>query len=249
MKIFIGWPYEAVWVDQYVIPLVKSYGVKVITGKELAGMAITQGVKDRIAEADAALFITTRRGGPNAEGAYGTSDWVLDEIRYANALEKSLVLEVREEGVEYSNKIHDERQFTPFNSEDRLKCLVDIGNVVGQWRSVNLKLKLSPGGTSPDKEAFTDALIQRLGGRDYECVYRIRQQGHITHISRSVEIVREGQEQFIYAEPPASFLDSPDAFLEVIVGIGGMQWLSPGIRFNALEVPLERLDSVQRRRD
>jgi hypothetical protein len=61
-----------------------------------------------------------------------------------------------------------------------------------------------------------------------------------------IEIVCEGQDQFIYTnELPADFFNSPDAYLEVEVNMGGMQWLSPGIRFNALEVPLENLSTPQ----
>ena len=246
MKMFIGWAYEAEWVERYVIPLVESYGVDVLTGKELQGKFITQGVKDAIEKADAALFITTRRGDPDANGSYGTSEWVLDEIKHANSKEKPVIIEAREEGVEYASHIHAERQHIPFNPADLMKCLVEIGNAIGQGRGMSLKLKLSPSGDASDKRTFTDALMQRLGTRTYECLYRIRQQGRVTHRSDSLEIVREGQDQYIYtSELPAIFFNSPDAFLEVDVSMGGIHWSSPGIRFNALEVPLERLDSTE----
>lgn len=246
MKMFIGWAYEAEWVERYVIPLVESYGVDVLTGKELQGKSITQGVKDAIEKADAALFITTRRGDPDANGAYCTSDWVLDEIKHANSKDKALIIEVREEGVEYASKIHSERQYIPLDPTDHMKCLVDIGNAIGQGRGLSLKLKLTPSGPASDKQTFSDALMQRLGTKTYDCLYRIRQQGRVTHSSEALEIVREGQDQYIYtSELPANFFNSPDAYLEVDISMGGMRWSSPGIRFNALEVPLERLDSTE----
>lgn len=28
MKVFVGWPYEATWIEEYAIPLIESYGVE-----------------------------------------------------------------------------------------------------------------------------------------------------------------------------------------------------------------------------
>jgi len=249
MKIFVGWPYDAVWVEQYVIPFVETYGVTILTGKELQGKVITDGVKELIAEADATLFITTRRSGPDANGRYETSDWVLDEIKHANSIEKQVIIEVREKGVDYENKIHADRQYIPFDPVDPMKCLVELGRSVGQWRGLSLKLRVSPLGEAPDKQAFIVGLKQRRG---YECLYRIRQQGKVIyHSAGSVEIVREGQDYFIYTnELPDNFFHLTDVYLEVEVNIGATQWSAYGIRFNnPLEVPLETTDSVQKRID
>ncbi len=246
MKIFVGWPYDAEWVDKYVLPLIETYGVTVLTGKELQGIPVSQGVREKIAEADAALFIATRREGPDERGLYRTSEWVVDEIKHANSIKKEVVIEVREDGVDYANKIHEERQYIPLDPGDHIKALVEIGRTIGRWRGLSFKLKLLPTGPANAKAAFTDALLRRLSRKDYNCLYRIRQQGSITHRRESVEIVREGQDQFIYtSELPANFFNSPDAYLEVEVNMGGMQWSSPGIRFNAIEVPLEIWGSPQ----
>jgi hypothetical protein len=245
MKVFVGWPYEATWVDDYVIPLAESYGITVLTGKELQGKVITRGVKERIAEADAALFITARRGGPDEKGKYETSDWVLDEIKHANSIEKPVIIEVREDGVEYENKIHADRQYIPCDPDDRMKCLVELGKTIGQRLGPSLKLKVSPLGDAADKQAFILGLNQKKG---YDCTYQIRQQGKVIYENvRPVEIVREGQDYFIYTdELPAKFFNLMDVYLEVEVDTGDTQWSAYGIRFNnPLEVPLERLDSVQ----
>lgn len=248
MKIFVGWPYDAVWVDEYVIPFIETYGVTVLTGKELQGKVINQGVKDRIEEADIALFITTRRTGPDGEGKYETSAWVLDEIKHANSKDKQVILEIREDGVDYENKIHGERQYIPLDPDNRMKSLVELGKVIGQWRGLSLKLKVSPLGDAADKQAFTFGLRHKNG---YDCLYRIRQQGQVIYSNtRPVEVVREGQDHFIYTdELPARFFHMPDVYMEVEVTIGGVQWSAYGIRFNnPLEVPLETMDSVQQKR-
>jgi hypothetical protein len=250
MKIFVGWAYEAKWVDEYVIPLIETYGVEVLTGKELQGKEITQGVKDYIEEADAALFITTCRGDKDTDGHYATSPWVLSEIEYANAKNKRVIIEVREKGVDYAMPIHGERQYIPLDPADPMKCLVEIGKTIGRGRGLSLKLKLSPVGPADDKQDFNSSLRRRLNNKSgYTCRYRIRQKGKISHNVESIEIVREGEDQFfLYTdELPSDFFNSPDAFMEVEISMGDIQWLSYGIRFNALEVPLERSDSQQGR--
>jgi hypothetical protein len=65
MKVFIGWGYEVAWIEDQALPLVKSYGVEVLTGKELQGQVLKSGVKDKIEKADACIFFTTRRGKVN----------------------------------------------------------------------------------------------------------------------------------------------------------------------------------------
>ena len=65
---FIGWPYDVEWVEKYVIPLVETYGVMVLTGKGIARQTISQGVKDKIEEADAYLFIAVQGRGQTRKG-------------------------------------------------------------------------------------------------------------------------------------------------------------------------------------
>jgi len=245
MKIFVGWPYEAEWVNKYVLPLIESYGVVPLTGQELQGQDISEGVKDNIKRADMALFITTRRGDPDENGLYRTSDWVVDEIKHANSINKKVIFEVREEGVHYTNKIHDERQYTTFHPEDRIKALVEIGKVIGRLRGLSLKLKLLLSGPADAKFAFAEA-IKRLKASEYECSYFIRERDEITYQKDSVEIIPQGQEQFIYtSELPTKFFDSQNAYLYVEVKISGMRWRGLGVSFNTLEVLLESLDSQQ----
>jgi hypothetical protein len=65
-----------------------------------------------------------------------------------------------------------------------------------------------------------------------------------------IEIVREGQDYFIYTdELPANFFHMTDVYLEVEVDMGDIKWSAYGIRFNnPLEVSLETMDSVQQKR-
>lgn len=241
MKIFVGWPYEAEWVEHYVLPLIGSYGLTVLTGKELEGQPIQQGVKDKMKEAQAGLFILTRRDDPATCGAYKTSDWVIQEIMHANSTEMKTIIEVREAGVlDYPNKIHPDRQHIPLDPSDRLKLLVKLGQIMGGWRGQSLKLKLSPGGISNDKQLFDDELRRRLRDRKYECTYQVRQKGAIIHGPKGVEIVREDYGFYIYTdELPDSFFNTPDMYLEVAVTMGDEHWVCSGMRPNVLVATLD----------
>lgn len=61
MKVLVGWAYEAGWIEEIAIPLMETYGVEVLTGKELQGQILTDGVKGEIAKAEGAVFFTTRK--------------------------------------------------------------------------------------------------------------------------------------------------------------------------------------------
>ena len=73
---------------------------------------------------------------------YKTSEWVVDEIKHANSINKEIVVEVKEEGVDYTNKIHDERQHIPLNPEDHMKCLV--GDREGHRAMARYELEAKP---------------------------------------------------------------------------------------------------------
>jgi hypothetical protein len=250
MKIFVGWPYDAEWVEKYALPLIETYGFSVLTGKELQGKPISEGVKDKLKEADAALFFTSRRGEPNDEGLYATSDWVRQEIAHANSLEKSTILEVRDNDiVDYPNNLHPERQRINVDPGDRIKCLVELGKAITGWRGQSLKLKLLPLQPS-DKQFFSDELRLRLRQDNYKCSYRVRQKYDVIHGPKVVRIVREDFDYYIYTdELPASFFNSQDMYLEVDVVMGDNQWSCLGIRPNVLEAPLENLARLQRQPD
>jgi hypothetical protein len=233
MKIFVGWPYDADWVETYAIPLIESYGVEVLTGKELQGQVITAGVRDLLADADGAVFFTTRRG-QEADGTWATSDWVVDEIKHAQAIGVHRVLEVREAGVEYPNKIQEPRQYIPMDPEARLRAFVELGQTVSRWRGLSFKLKLLP-------EDFVQAVRARIGAKNYTCAYTVRRQGQIVYGPKPVELVREGFGVFGYAHDlPTHLLAQGDTFIELTVEAGD-QWSSPGIQLSTLEVTLEKL--------
>ena len=251
MKIFVGWPYDATWVDEYVIPLIRTYGIQVITGKELHGKEIQEGVIEAMKGVDAGLFFLTRRGEPDDAGFYKTSDWVVDEIKHANATKINTIIEVRESSViDYPSKIYPERQHILLDPTDRMKFMVELGDIMRRWRGQSLKLKLMPIGQPEIKERFNKDLRWRLVKNEYECSYFVRKKTEVQHGPKTVQIVSEDADFCIYTdELPDSFFNEPDMWLVVHVRMGDDLWECRGKRPNVLEAPLENFESLKTRPD
>lgn len=232
MKIFVGWPYDADWIETYAIPIIESYGVEVITGKELQGQVITSGVRDNIASSDAAVFFTTRR--EDAGAYWKTSDWVIDEVKHAKSIEKRRVLEIREAGVDYADKIHEARQYIIFQPEDRLGCLRDLAKAVSSWTVLSFTLKLQP------QEFITNARA-RLRRKEYRCSYMITRQGRELIKINDVTIRRNGEALVIYVNDlPSEIFSYPDAQIEVEVEMGD-EWWSATRLLRSYDIALENL--------
>jgi hypothetical protein len=230
MQVFVSWAYEAEWIEDYAIPIIKSYGVEVITGKELEGQVITDGVKKLIKDSDAVVAFTTRRE-QNGQ-SWKTSDWVVDEIQYANALEKTRIFEVREEGVDYPNKINNERQYLIFPTDDRLACLRDLAKVISRWTVMSVKLNLMP-------VEFISDIRTRLQNKKYRCKYTITRRGEVLYERDNTRISREGAGLCIYVNDlPAEIFTFPDAQIEVEVEAGDKWWTATRY-LSSYEVALE----------
>lgn len=230
MRVFVGWAYEAKWIEDYAIPIIKSYGVEVVTGKELQGQVITDGVKDLIKGSDAVVAFTTRR---TEDGQHWkTSDWVVDEIKHANSIGINRILEVREEGVDYPNKIHDEKQYISFPMDDHMACLRDLAQVISRWTVMSFKLNLMP-------EQFISDLRARLQTNKYTCKYSIMRRGVVIHEKENARISRDGAGLCIYVNDlPAEIFTFSDAQIEVEVEAGDKSWMAARY-LSSYEVALE----------
>ncbi len=230
MRVFVCWAYEAKWIEEYVIPIIESYGVEMVTGKELQGQVITDGVKKSIEDSDAVVAFTTRRTKDGEK--WKTSDWVVDEIKHANSMNINRILEVREEGVDYPNKIHDEKQYISFPSEDRLACIRDLAKVISRWTVMSFKLNLMP-------EEFVSDVKTRLQTNKYKCKYAITRQGAVIHQKDNARISRDGVGLCIYVNDlPSEIFSFPDAQIEVDVEAGDKSWTAARY-LSSYEVALE----------
>jgi hypothetical protein len=233
LRIFVGWPYEVTWVRDRIVPLIETYGAEALTGESLEGQVLTDGVKDKIRRAHAAIFFTNRRGEiPGAPGAFATSPWVVDEIKHAQSVNpRARVYEIREQGVTYDNKIHDERQYTILAPGDVADAMLHVAKAVSQWRGLSYKLQLLP-------EEFMKSLRPRLLEKKYNCTYELRESGQTVFGPEAVEIVREGHGLCLYLH---QLPESDRCYIEISVKAGDDQWTCGGIQVGTRDVVLEKL--------
>lgn len=231
LKIFVGWPYEVTWVRDRIVPLIETYGAEVLTGESLEGQVLTDGVKDAIKRANAAIFFTTRRGNADAQGNYETSPWVVDEIKFVQATNpRARIYEIREQGVTWENKIHDERQHTILAPGDVAAAMLHVAKAVSQWRGLSYKLQLLP-------EELMRTLRPRLAQRKYACSYALRESGQTVFGPEPVEVVREGQGLYVYLH---QLPESDRTYVEINVQMGDDLWTCGGIQIGSLDVMLEK---------
>jgi hypothetical protein len=138
MNIFIGFGYnnDDKWIKELVFPLVESFDATIITGEELHGLILSQGVTDRIKKADGILAFLTRREAL-ATGRYTSHRWVFDELATAIANQIPAV-EIREKMVDVQGGLPGDRQRVEFDLDDKAKLLVELAKLLSAWRR-NLK--------------------------------------------------------------------------------------------------------------
>lgn len=129
MKVFVGFGYNDrdAWIKELVLPFVEALGCEAVTGEEMHGEILSQGVIARIKECDACIGLMTRRGTPDAQGVYSTHWWVISEL--TNALSFNIpIFEIREKGVDSQRGETGDRQYYVF--EDRAALLLEIAKFI-----------------------------------------------------------------------------------------------------------------------
>lgn len=228
MKIFVGYAFRDIWVKDYVIPLVQSYGVEVLTGEDLPGQPLDEGVKQQIKSAEAVITFLTRITPTANSAVFKPSDWVVQELTYADANGKK-VLDVREDGVEFSGALTRNYQRYTVDPSDRAPFLVRLGQAISAWRSgLDMRLQL----VSDD---FRRAILPVLVSKNYDCKCVVRRGPDVLRGPEPVTIHRERQGLFVYAKSVP-----PDSLIEIEVGIAGTRWVSAGTAVDSLDILLEK---------
>jgi hypothetical protein len=232
MRIFVGYAFRDTWVEEYVIPLIETYGVTVETGKEVPGERIDQGIKDKINRADAVVvFLTRVEQLPNPQ-AFKPSDWVVQELTIAaNRNPAPLILDVREAGVEFGGGLQGNLQRYKVDPADLAPFLVKLGRAVSSWRGAGeRKLQLVS-----ELDAFAKANRAFINRGDYQCSYQVRRNTKLIEDVKDVEIVRERSGLFIQTKPMP-----PDVLISVTVRCNNEVWSSPGMAVDILDVRIEK---------
>jgi hypothetical protein len=167
MRVFIGFGYNErdEWIERDVFPILQAMNLEIVSGKEMHGEVLRDGVKERIESADGLIgFSTLRLGQENAD--FGSHIWVRDEMAHALALNKHVV-EVREKGVHIQQSLVGDRQRIELDPVDRLRCIAELVKVLSAWSM--RRLLLVP------KDADLERRIHRAIVRDELMVsYRCR---------------------------------------------------------------------------
>ncbi len=167
MKVFIGFGYNEndKWIEQLVIPLVEALGCEVVTGEEMQGELLSEGVVERISDSDACIGFLTKRGKvANQDGTFPTHRWVIEEL--TTGLNKGKpIYEIREKGIDVQKGIISDRQRLEF--EEIPKVLLEVAKfIMKEKNKLSTKIfMLLP------SEILTDIRPHLVNG-DITCSYR-----------------------------------------------------------------------------
>jgi hypothetical protein len=167
MRVFIGYGYNErdLWIEDMVFELVRAFGAQPISGREIPGQPLEDGVRQKIKNAHALLAFSTRRE-KLQNGKYTTHQWVKDEIVTALGFGIPFV-EVRESGLEDQPGMIGGRQHINLDPSKRDVCLVEIAKVLGFWRQqLPVKLQLLP-------EPITEIIRKSRGKPGFRCSYKV----------------------------------------------------------------------------
>jgi hypothetical protein len=171
VKIFVGYGYNDrdEWIEDLVFPFIKALGDEVVTGKEIFGQNLDEGVKSEIAECDALIGFTTRRDKIGDGERYTTSVWVRDELVTAANLNPPIpFMEVRESKVDPQAGMLGGRARINYGEESRDRCLVELAQAINRWHhlAAAFELELMP-------EDFSKQIRPLLRDPSLRCLYRV----------------------------------------------------------------------------
>jgi hypothetical protein len=226
MKIFVGYGYNERdrWIEGHIFDLIRAFGGEPVTGKEIFGEQLEDGVRQQIKDCDALLAFTTRRK-KTADGKYTTHQWVTDEIVTAMNAHIPFV-EVRETSVDRQPGMPGGRQYIPYDAAARDVCLIEIAKAIGKFRQqLPLSLQLVP-------EAVTRAIRPYIGKPGFHCSYKIYKNGVESAATETIVTPRKGG-LFVLVSGVSSL-----ASVQISIEAGGKIWTSDYESIDAVSVEL-----------
>lgn len=231
MKVFIGFGYNDNdrWIDQLVIPLVEALGCEVVTGEEMHGEKLSDGVIERISDSDACIGFLTKRGREsNQDGTFPTHRWVIEEL--TTALNKGKpIYEIREKGIDTQKGIIGDRQRLDF--DDTNKVLLEVVKFVMKEKnrlSTKIFMLLPP-------EVLND-IRPHLANGDITCSYRFMYKTKYSELeATNLERFQGGYGLIIKKIP------NEDALIEIkIKGPNRLSWSSGFVSVGLINVQLQK---------
>lgn len=170
MNVFVGFGYNEndKWIKSLIIPFIEELGCEVVTGEEMQGEKLSDGVVARIKESDACIGFLTKRD-PLQNGTFTTHKWVIEEL--ALALDKNIPLfEIREKGVDVQKGITGDRQW--YEITDKAELMFAITKFINKE-----KLKFTHKIFLLVPNTFVEEIRPFLKSRDTVCKYRFFHKG------------------------------------------------------------------------
>jgi hypothetical protein len=197
-----------------------------MTGRDLPGEVIPDGVRETIMQSDAMIGILTRRVNDDGLVTRDSHRWVIEELSCAvhNNLK---VVEVRECELDQGGMLQD-RQRLVYDPDARDRCLVEIVKAVGRWHQGRaLKFQLLP-------QEFGEEIFPVLNSQDLRCTYRYMDDDFESQ-RLPTEIVPIESGLFIRMKHVPR-----GALVQVQVESGGNVWTSSYVATDALAIRLRK---------
>ena len=229
MKIFIGFGYNEndKWINDLIIPFIEELDCEVVTGEEMQGENLSEGVISRIKESDACIGFLTRRGEANANGIFATHSWVISELTAAVTLNKT-IFELREKNIDPQKGMMGDKQRYEF--DDKASLMLEIAKFISKERSklIYKTFILLP-------KEFSDEIRPNL--KYATCKYRFLYKAKFYDPEETrLEKLGQGSFGIIIKKIP-----SEEAQIEITVEApGGISWSSEFISVGLLNVNLQK---------
>lgn len=232
MKVFLGFGYNDndTWVEDLVIPFLQTLGCEVLTGENMQGEDLKQGVLERIRESDVCIGLLTKRDDPDGDGVFTTHKWVIQELAAAAAMDNPKIptFEIREKGIDPQKGMLGATQYLEFT--DKAILLLHLAKFVLKEKG---KLAFKTFMLLP--HSFSEAIKPSL--RHTTCNYRFWHKGK-EYEPQKADLLKM----------PAGFsviirnIPSEDALLELTVDSPGGKWSSGYVSVGSINVELSKSD-------
>jgi hypothetical protein len=231
MIVFLGFGYNDndKWVVDLVIPFLQTLGCEVLTGEEMQGENLAQGVLDRIKEADVCVGLLTKRDDPDGDGIFNTHKWVIQELAAAAAANpKKPTFEIIEKGVDPQKGMLGGNQHLVF--EDKAILLLHLAKFIMKEKG---KLAFKTFMLLP--EALSESI--RLNLKFTTCKYRFWHKGKDFEPQKADLLKMPAGYSVIIRNIP-----SDDALVELLVENPAGTWSSPFVPVSSINVELSKSD-------
>jgi hypothetical protein len=229
MKVFVGFGYNDndKWIRDLIIPFVEELGCEVVTGEEMQGEKLSDGVLTRIGDSDACIGFLTKRDKKD-DGTYTTHKWVIEELSLA--LSKGIPLfEIREKNIDAQKGITGDRQY--YEMEDKAALMFAITKFINKE-----KLKFTHKTFMLIPNSFVEEIRPHLKSRDTICKYRFLYKAKF-YEPEETKLERLGQGLGIIVKK----IPSEEAQIEITVELqNGIVWNSGFVSVGLINVQLQK---------